>query len=75
MKYRGTNAPIEMPQDKPFKCSVKFEGASVLEGIRNLCNTGLATLPLPSHLGSVQCLAKNQFVIHDQTASKEKRKT
>ncbi|XP_069113024.1 centromere protein N-like [Argopecten irradians] len=74
-KFRGTEyVPSMANRHDFFKFTVKFEGPSVLEGIRNLGATGLARVPLPGHLGSVHTLAKNHFVIQDQETSPRKRK-
>ncbi|KAL8603967.1 hypothetical protein ACOMHN_039011 [Nucella lapillus] len=64
LRFRGTTFAPEM-SDQPdlFRCRVKFEGPSVLEGIKNLGKTGLATLPYRRHLARVQSLAKNHFTI------------
>ena len=55
--------------DKLFKCKVKFEGDSVLEGIRNLGRHGYTSLPMPQHLSKVQSLAKNHFTIVESEPS------
>ncbi|XP_046360397.2 centromere protein N-like [Haliotis rufescens] len=69
VKFRGTKfVPMMANKDRPFRCRIKFEGPSVLEGVRNLGKAGLASLPLPSHLAKVNSLAKNFFVIRDKTA-------
>ncbi|XP_046552868.1 LOW QUALITY PROTEIN: centromere protein N-like [Haliotis rubra] len=69
VKFRGTKlVPMMANKDGPFRCRIKFEGPSVLEGIRNLGKAGLASLPLPSHLAKVNSLAKNFFVIRDKSA-------
>ena len=46
-----------------FHCKVKFEGASVLEGIRNLGVTGLAKIPMPDHLVVAPLKGRNSFNI------------
>ena len=53
----------------PFHCRVKFEGPSVLEGIKGLSNGGLASHPLPYHISNVHSLAKNHFVLADKKAA------
>ncbi|XP_021352767.1 centromere protein N-like isoform X2 [Mizuhopecten yessoensis] len=74
-KFRGTDyVPSMAKRQDTFKCTVKFEGTSVLEGIRNLGATGLANVPLPGHLASVHSLAKNHFVIQDQETTPRKRR-
>ncbi|XP_060077054.1 centromere protein N-like [Ylistrum balloti] len=74
-KFRGTDyVPSMANRQDAFKCTVKFEGTSVLEGIRNLGATGLATVPLPGHLAGVHSLAKNHFVIQDQEMTPRKRR-
>ncbi|XP_064611216.1 centromere protein N-like [Liolophura sinensis] len=49
-----------------FRCHVKFEGKSVLEGLRNLGDRGLASVPLPKHLTCVPSRAKNYFILGDK---------
>ncbi|XP_033753905.1 centromere protein N-like isoform X2 [Pecten maximus] len=74
-KFRGTDyVPSMARRQEAFKCTVKFEGSSVLEGIRNLGATGLASVPLPGHLANVHSLAKNHFVIQDQETTPKKRR-
>ena len=48
------------------KCSVKFCGTNVLEGIKNLPQHGLASQPLPAHLTNIHSLAKNHFILTDK---------
>lgn len=66
MRFRGTTfAPGMLGKQDLFKCRVKFEGSAVLEGTKNLVKTGLASYPLPKHLGRVYSLAKNNFTIEE----------
>ena len=58
----------------PFHCRVKFEGPSVLEGIKELGKAGLTSLPLPHHLGNVHSLAKNHFVLADKKRARQEQK-
>ncbi|KAK3605683.1 hypothetical protein CHS0354_013480 [Potamilus streckersoni] len=61
--------------DVPFTCEVKFEGPSVIEGIRNLGRCGMAKLPLPPHLTRITSLAKNHFVLTDKGELDSKHKS
>ncbi|XP_072013905.1 centromere protein N-like [Amphiura filiformis] len=69
-RFRGTNhAPamaLHQQSGTPFKCYVKYEGPSVLEGIKGLCNKGLASYPLPYHISNTHSLGKNHFVLADK---------
>ena len=58
-------------QREPFHCQVKFEGPSVLEGIKALTKAGLTALPLPHHLANVHSLAKNHFVLADKKRARQ----
>lgn len=70
VKFRGNknlqNVPDKVEQ---FRCCVKFEGPSVLEGIRNLAKCGLANEPLPKHLLRVNSLGMNKFVLKNKDKS------
>lgn len=67
-RFRGVHfAPaMALRKDEPFRCNVKFEGPSVLEGIKGLGSKGLAIYPLPYHISNVHSLAKNHFVLADK---------
>ncbi|CAG2229532.1 CENPN [Mytilus edulis] len=70
VKFRGTSAIPSIPVDdmQPFRCRVKFEGPSVIDGIRNLAECGLVTMPYPKYLRSVHTLGKNHIKLADKTA-------
>jgi len=53
--------------DRPFHCQVKFEGPSVLEGLRSLTAAGLAALPMKEHLAQVHKMAKNEFYLKQKS--------
>ncbi|XP_031573781.1 centromere protein N-like [Actinia tenebrosa] len=55
----------------PFKCTVKFEGPSVIEGIKNLGKTGAADVPLPSHLSTIHSQQRNHFILKDRKRPRE----
>lgn len=69
VKFRGTT-PLPEAEDpnRPFHCRVKFEGSSVIDGIRNLAECGLVDLPLPKYLATVHTLGKNHIKLADKTA-------
>ncbi|XP_076449293.1 centromere protein N-A-like [Babylonia areolata] len=72
VRFRGTTfAPGMKSRPDMFRCRVKFEGPSILEGFKNLGKTGLAALPFPRHLARVQSLAKNQFSIAEMDSAKK----
>jgi hypothetical protein len=55
---------IQLPG--PFSCKVKFEGVSVIEGIKELVPLGVAVVPLPPHLANLHSSAKNHFLLRDR---------
>lgn len=50
----------------PFPCHVRFEGVSVLDGIRALVEEGCADPPLPPHLSELNSLSQNYFLIREK---------
>ena len=52
-----------MSPDHIFHCGVRFEGRNVLEGIKQLVVTGVATPPLPNHLVNIKSLCRNKIMI------------
>ncbi|XP_077983098.1 centromere protein N-A-like [Glandiceps talaboti] len=71
-RFRGEqHIPAMTDHHSPVHCTVKFEGKSVLEGIKQLGTCGLATLPLPSHLANVHSLAKNTIVLAEKNKPKD----
>ena len=48
---------------------MKFEGTSVIEGIKELASQGFAKIPLPPHLANVHSLCGNQFLLTDRKKS------
>jgi len=48
-------------QEPEIECLVKFEGANVLEGIKQMILYGIAEPPLPAHLATIHSAAKNIF--------------
>ncbi|XP_033105120.1 centromere protein N-A-like [Anneissia japonica] len=70
--FRGSEfAPAMAAHNEPFHCKVRFEGSNVLEGIKQLGPAGLASLPLPHHLGGVHSLAKNHFVLAEKKIAQQ----
>ncbi|KAK3704033.1 hypothetical protein QZH41_017973, partial [Actinostola sp. cb2023] len=59
--FRGTHS-LDFNK-KSFRCSAKFEGPSVIEGIKNLGKAGKADLPLPSHLTNIHSSSRNHFTL------------
>lgn len=60
-KFKGTSK-LNFNKDS-FKCTVKFEGPSVIEGIKNLGTAGIADLPLPHYLANIQSSSRNHFTL------------
>ena len=54
--------------DGPFLCKAKFEGTSVIDGVKQLVPAGAAVLPLPPHLAELHSTAKSNFVLKDAVA-------
>lgn len=68
VRFRGSeHVPAMVNRAQPFRCKFKFEGPAVLDGIKNLGKSGLATVPLPSILTSVSSKARNHFVLQDSS--------
>lgn len=60
-RYRGGKYDI----DGPFFCRVKFEGTSVIEGIRSLVPLGVASAPLPAHIADLHSTARSSYVLQE----------
>lgn len=57
----------DFPQlNNPISCSVKFEGTSVIEGIKNLGAQTFVSVPLPSYLANLHSLARNTFSLTEK---------
>nr|XP_022337704.1 centromere protein N-like isoform X2 [Crassostrea virginica] len=70
VKFMGRKNLKNFSEDgEPIRCCVKFEGPSVLEGVRNLASCGLANEPLPKHLLKVNSLGTNNFVLKSKDKS------
>lgn len=66
-RFRGTHyVPGLADRTEPFSCMVRFEGPSVLEGIRQLALAGLAKQPMKPHLRNVHNMARNSFVLAEK---------
>ena len=57
---------------EPFHCRVRFEGPSVLEGIKGLGKVGLAELPMREHLAKAHLLARNRIVLRQKSSSAQR---
>jgi hypothetical protein len=62
-KYKG----LDLNVPGQFVCKVTFEGPNILEGIKSLVQTGIATLPLPPYLSDLHSQAKNEIEVIDLT--------
>ncbi|EDO46393.1 predicted protein [Nematostella vectensis] len=69
-RFRGTQYVAF--HKKPFRCSVKFEGPSVIDGIKSLTAAGVTSVPLPSYLSNLHSLSQNHFLLKDRKGSQHK---
>lgn len=70
MRTRLRSGSQQFPQLKrPISCSVKFEGPSVIEGIKNLGAQSFVDVPLPSYLTNLHSLSKNTFILTEKKAT------
>ena len=67
METRLRSGDKHFPQlDRPISCNVKFEGSSVIEGIKNLGSQSFVDVPLPSYLANLHSLSKNSFFLTEK---------
>ncbi|XP_041454906.1 centromere protein N-like [Lytechinus variegatus] len=72
-KFRGTRAAPRMAtRQEPFRCTVKFEGPDVLEGLRQLHPSGISSSALPYLFEQVLSTGKNHFRIYDKSSRDRK---
>ncbi|KAL9975722.1 hypothetical protein ACROYT_G012915 [Oculina patagonica] len=57
--------------NRPISCNVKFEGPSVIEGIKNLASQSFVDVPLPSYLANLHSLSKNSFFLTEKKTAEE----
>ncbi|PFX22237.1 centromere protein N-like [Stylophora pistillata] len=50
----------------PISCNVRFEGSSVLEGIKNLGSQSFVDIPLPSYLTNLHSLSRNSLLLKEK---------
>lgn len=48
-----------------FKCKLRIEGPSILEGLKALVEAGAAQMPLPSYLGELHSSGVNSFSLRE----------
>lgn len=65
-QFKGSRHAAAMDTSELFHCRVKFEGTSVIEGIRNLARAGLAPLPMKGHMANLHTVARNTFVLRQR---------
>ena len=66
-KFKGTQyAPAMATSEDLFNCRVRFEGANVLEGMRELGEAGIAEVPMPKHMRGLSNLGQNFIVLRDR---------
>ena len=51
---------------RPISCNVRFEGSSVIEGIKNLGSQSFVDIPLPSYMTNLHSLSRNSFVLKEK---------
>ncbi len=59
--------------DDLFECRVKFEGRNVLEGIRELGESGIAEVPMPKHMRRIPTLGRSILVLRDKKRVPERQ--
>ena len=57
--------------NRPISCNVKFEGSSVIEGIKNLGSQSFVDIPLPSYMANLHSLSKNSFLLKEKKNAEE----
>lgn len=67
----GEYVPELADSEETVNCFVRFKGTNVLEGIQKLCEHGLASQPLPSHMRNIHSLSRNYFILTDKKRPKE----
>jgi hypothetical protein len=71
-KFRGAkHAPRMRERTDPFRCRVKFEGKSVLEGIRGLADNGILDPKMPSHLRNLHSMGRNEITLAEKERTEE----
>ena len=67
MQTRLRSGDQHFPQlTRPISCGVKFEGPSVIEGIKNLGAQSFVDVPLPSYLANLHSMSKNTFFLTEK---------
>ena len=71
-RFKGGDCVPELADSEDtVTCFVRFKGTNVLEGIKQLCEHGLASQPLPSHMRNIHSLSKNYFILTDKKRAKQ----
>ena len=66
LHFCGNISPVDwMYGNDLFHCKVKFEGSSVLEGIKNFCKMGYSDVSLPRHMSQVSRSGTNHLTIDE----------
>lgn len=47
----------------PISCNVRFEGSSVIEGIKNLGSQSFVDIPLPSYMTNLHSLSRSSLLL------------
>lgn len=67
MRTRLRSGSQDFPQlSNPISCRVKFEGPSVIEGIKNLGVQSYVDVPLPSYLATLHSQSRNTFFLTER---------
>lgn len=64
-RFRGSAIPAM--KGEPFSCTVKFEGPSVLEGVRELVKAGVMSARMPAHVRNLPFLGKNHVTLANRS--------
>jgi hypothetical protein len=67
----GEYVPELANSEQTVNCFVRFKGTNILEGIRKLCEYGVSSQPLPSHITNINSLSRNYFILTDKKRAKE----
>ena len=71
-RFKGTEYVPELADNELIvNCFVRFKGSNILEGIQKLCEYGVLSQPLPSHIANIHSFSRNYFILTDKKRPKE----
>ncbi|CAH1779801.1 unnamed protein product [Owenia fusiformis] len=75
LRFRGcaVSPKLQALKSKQIYCQVKFEGSSVIEGIKNLSKTGRANANLPKHMVELPTMAKSVITIFEKNPTQRQQ--